>query len=135
MKLLFFVKIKRKPTYCEVKKHVTWLTERYTWKKCENPKIYEFWECSRYRENPRNFEKNLIRKSFGWIGFLFIQKKVILIILEIVLIGKCPSLVLTLEVKPLSVELPVKVRLGLESINIDNNWVVRRKCIHRGIWN
>ena len=62
-----------------------------------------------------------------------LSKKVILIILEIVLIGKCPSLVLTLEVKPLSVELPVKVRLGLESINIDNNWVVRRKRIHRGI--
>ena len=42
----------------------------------------------------------------------FHLSKKILIILEIVLIGKCPSLVLTLEVKPLSVELPVKVRLG-----------------------
>ena len=41
-----------------------------------------------------------------------LSKKVILTILEIVLIGKCPSLVLTLEVKPLSVELPVKVRFG-----------------------
>ena len=43
-------------------------------------------------------------------------RKFIKIILEIVLIGKCPSLVLILEVKHLSVELPVKVRLGLGSI-------------------
>ena len=60
-----------------------------------------------------------------------LSKKVILIILEIVLIGKCPSLVLILEVKPLSVELPVKVRLEIN--NIDNNWVFRRKCIREGI--
>ena len=62
-----------------------------------------------------------------------LSKKIILIILEIVLIGKCPSLVLILEVKPLSVELPVKVRLGIN--NIDNNWVFRRKCIREGILN
>ena len=69
---------------------------------------------------------------------IHLSKELILIILEIVLIGKCPSLVLILEVKPLSVELPVKVRLGINKLIIigfsDENVYVREFDIWKSVF-
>ena len=69
---------------------------------------------------------------------IHLPKKFILIILEIVLIGKCPSLVLILEVKPLSVELPVKVRLRINKLIIigfsDENVYVREFDIRKSVF-